>query len=46
MSYTKGNYWPYKYCFYVQARTSKEILDKVARMKAIADQREWEDEKK
>lgn len=42
--YTKGQYWAAKDCFRIYARTNEEYNDKYKRMKAIADEMEYQDE--
>ena len=36
------NYWKYKACFYIEARTMAEFDEKHKRMKEIAEEKEWE----
>jgi hypothetical protein len=44
MRFTKGNYWGAKACFRVWYRDSKEWDDKIKRMQAIADEKEYQGE--
>ncbi len=43
---TKGNYWRYKQDFAIQARSTKEAHEKIERMQAIADEKEYQEDDK
>lgn len=45
MSYTKGNYWRYYQDFEIYARSTEEAAEKIKRMQAIAEEKEYQEEK-
>ena len=42
--FTKGSYWAAKDCFRICARTNEEYNEKYERMKAIAEEKEYQEE--
>lgn len=40
--YTKGSYWPVKQSFRIEIRNNADFEDKYKRMKAIAEEKEYQ----